>query len=69
MHNLHFHNNRRRAEYILKNIHTDFNGSHQTSETHGEKYFLSFIDDYSKLVIKFFVSKKDKGIWILNAAC
>lgn len=50
MHNLPFQNNRRRAEDILEIVHTDLNGPHRTAGCHGEKYFLSFIDDYSKLI-------------------
>ncbi|CAB3253225.1 unnamed protein product [Arctia plantaginis] len=40
-------NNRRKAEEILEIVHTDVNGPHQTTGYNGEKYFLSFIDDYS----------------------
>lgn len=49
MHNLPFENNRKRAKEILQIIHTDLNGPHPTIGKGGEKYFLSFVDDYSKL--------------------
>ncbi|CAG4974137.1 unnamed protein product [Colias eurytheme] len=58
MHNLPFHNNRRKAEEILDIVHTDLNGPHQTTGYNGEKYFLSFIDDYSKLVKVYCIRSK-----------
>jgi len=58
MHNLPFNNNRRKAEDILDIVHTDLNGPHQTTGYHGEKYFLSFIDDYSKLVKVYCIRSK-----------
>lgn len=47
--NLPFNNNRSRAKEILELVHTDLNGPHATTGYRGEKYFLTFIDDYSKL--------------------
>ncbi|KAF2892764.1 hypothetical protein ILUMI_13408 [Ignelater luminosus] len=58
MHNLPFHNNRRRAEDILEIVHTDLNGPHQTTGYEGEKYFLTFIDDYSKLTKVYCIQTK-----------
>ncbi|KAF2902477.1 hypothetical protein ILUMI_03710, partial [Ignelater luminosus] len=58
MHNLPFHNNRRRAENILEIVHTDLNGPHQTTGYEGEKYFLTFIDDYSKLTKVYCIQTK-----------
>lgn len=60
MHNLPFQNNRRRAEDILEIVHTDLNGPHHTIGDHGEKYFLSFIDDYSKLVKVYCIRMKSE---------
>lgn len=48
MHNLPFKNNRTKAREVLEIVHTDLNGPHSTTGLNGEKYFLSFIDDYSK---------------------
>ncbi|CAB3248534.1 unnamed protein product [Arctia plantaginis] len=60
MHNLPFQNNRRKAEEILEIVHTDVNGPHQTTGYNGEKYFLSFIDDYSKLTKVYCIKTKDE---------
>jgi len=48
MHNLPFENKRTRANDFLEIIHTDLNGPHSTTGYNGKKYFLSFIDEYSK---------------------
>lgn len=48
MHNLPFENQRYRAKDLLEIVHTDLNGPHGTTGNNGEKYFLTFIDDYSK---------------------
>ena len=58
MHNLLLKNNRREAEDILYIVHTDLNGPHQTTGYHGEKCFLSFIDDCSKLVKVYCIKSK-----------
>lgn len=50
MHDLSFENQRKRAKDLLEIVHTDLNGPHSTIGNTGEKYFLSFIDDYSKAV-------------------
>lgn len=49
MHDTPFDNNRKRANDILEIIHTDINGPHPTTGNRGERFFLSFVDDYSKL--------------------
>ena len=46
--NVPFKNKRTRATVALELIHTDLNGPHKTIGYCGEKYFLTFIDDYSK---------------------
>lgn len=48
MHNLPFENQRYRVKDLLEIVYTDLNGLHRTTGNNGEKYFLSFIDDYSK---------------------
>lgn len=47
--NLPLKNDRGKATDILQIIHTDVNGPHSTGYG-GEHYFLTFIDDNSKLV-------------------
>jgi len=49
MHNLKFENQRERANDLLDIIHTDLNGPHNMTGNNDEKYFLTFIDDYSKV--------------------
>jgi len=49
MRKLHFEINRKRATDILELIHTDVNGPHNTTGYDGSRYFLSIIDDYSRL--------------------
>ena len=46
-HNLPFSNNRTKAKNILEIIHTDVRDPFKTTGFNGEKYFVSFIDDYS----------------------
>lgn len=46
MHNLKFENNRTRAEYCGQIIHSDIKYL-DVKGFNGEKYFVSFIDDYS----------------------
>ena len=48
MANVPFENERSKTSEILELIHTDLNGPHRTTGSDGEKFFLSFIDDYSK---------------------
>jgi len=60
MHNLPFENNRRKAKEILEIVHSDLNGPHKTTGNCGEKYFLSFIDDYSKLAKVYCIKSKDQ---------
>ena len=61
MHNLPFQNNRSKAKEILEIVHTDLNGAHSTVGINGERYyFLSFIDDYSKLARVYTIKTKDQ---------
>ena len=48
MANVRFENERSKNSEILELIHTDLNGPHRTTGSDREKFFLSFIDDYSK---------------------
>lgn len=41
-------------------IHTDLNGPHNTTGYGGEKYFLTFIDDYSKCTRNFCIKSKSE---------
>ncbi|KAK9703337.1 hypothetical protein QE152_g29410 [Popillia japonica] len=39
-------------------VHTDLNGPHSTVGLNGEKYFLTFIDDYSKVAKTYIIKSK-----------
>jgi len=58
MHNLKFKNNRYKAREILEIVHTDVNRPHATTGYDGSKYFLSFIDDYSKCAVVYTINNK-----------
>lgn len=58
MHNLPFENDRKRAKEILEIVHTDLNGPHPTVGNCGVRYFLSFVDDRSKLAKVFCIKSK-----------
>jgi len=58
MHNLPFDNKRTRAKDLLEIVHSDVNGPHRCFGYGGEKYFVSFIDDYSKLAKTYIVKSK-----------
>jgi len=60
MHNLPFKNNRTRANDILELVHSDLNGPHKTTGFDGSKYFLSFVDDYSKLAVIYTINSKSE---------
>lgn len=62
MHNMPFKNNRKRASEILELVHTDLNGPHNTVGNGVERYFLSFIDDYSKLAKVYCIKSKSEVI-------
>lgn len=48
MHNIPFENNREKAKDILEIVHTDVCGPFKTTNCR-EEYFVSIIDDYSKI--------------------
>lgn len=58
MHNLPFKINRTRANEILNIVHTDSNGPHSNIGYDGSKYFLTFLDDYSKCSIVYAIKSK-----------
>ena len=58
MTNVPFENNRSKTTEILELIHTDLNGPHSTTGYGGEKYFLTFVDDYSKCARIFCIKSK-----------
>lgn len=60
MHNLRFENNRYRAQEILEIVHTDVNGPHTTTGYDGSKYFVTFIDDYSKCAVVYSIKSKNE---------
>lgn len=60
MHNLPFKNNRTKAREIMEIIHTDVCGPFKTTGFNGEKYFISFIDDYSKIARIYCIKSKDE---------
>lgn len=60
MSNVPFENNRTKTTEILELIHTDLNGPHNTNGYGGEKYFLTFIDDYSKCTRIFCIKSKSE---------
>ena len=60
MHNLPFNNNRIKAKDILEIIHTDVCGNFKTENLNGERYFVSFIEDYSKIAKVYCIKSKDQ---------
>ena len=60
MHSLPFSNDRIKAQDILKIIHTDVYDSFKTAGLTGEKYFVSFIDDYSKIAKVYCIKSQDE---------
>lgn len=45
---------------ILELVHTDLNGPYSTTGYGGEKYFLKFIDDFSKCTMTYCIKTKDQ---------
>lgn len=60
MHNVSFENNRHRAKELLEIVHTDVCGPFKTTGFQGEKYFISFIDDYSKISKVYVMKSKEE---------
>jgi len=60
MNNLPFHDERTQAEEIMQIISSDVNGPHQTIGFDGSKYFVTFIDEYSKCAIVYTIKSKNE---------
>lgn len=60
MTNLKFDNNRRKANKILEIIHTDVHGPVTQTGYQGERYFVSFIDDFSKIAVVYCIKQKSE---------
>lgn len=60
MHNLSFGTGQTKAKELLEIIHTDLNGPHTITGYGGEKYFMTFIDDYSKCTMIYCLKSKDQ---------
>lgn len=60
MHNVPFGNKKYRVKEILEIVYMDLSGPHATVGNLEEKYFLSFVDDYSKLTKIYCIKTKDK---------
>ena len=60
MHNIRFENNRSRATEILQLVHTDVNGPHRNTGYDGSRYFLTFIDDFSKCTLIYTIKNKSE---------
>lgn len=58
MSNLPFENNRRRATELLEIVHTDVNGPITPTGRDGKRYFVSFIDDYSRQAVVCVIKNK-----------
>lgn len=50
-----------RAESLLEIIHTDLCGPTKTLSIGGARYFLLFVDDYSRMVFVYFLKTKDEA--------
>lgn len=55
-------NKRTKVKETLELIHTDLNGPHNTTGYCGEKYFLTFIDAYSKCASIYCIKAKSETI-------
>ncbi|KAF2890836.1 hypothetical protein ILUMI_15337, partial [Ignelater luminosus] len=60
MTNLKFKNNRTRANDILEIIHTDVNGPISPTGYKGERYFVSFVEDFSKIAVVYCIKHKSE---------
>ena len=58
--NLSFGEGRSRASDVLEIVHTDVNGPHKTLGNNEERFFVTFIDDYSKFVVVYAIKAKSE---------
>jgi len=56
-----FHNRDSRAEAILERVHTDVCGPFSTASTAKQRYYVIFIDDFSRKCWIVFMQKKDQN--------
>jgi transposase InsO family protein len=55
-----FHDRDSRAEAILERVHSDVCGPFSTASTAKHRYYVIFVDDYSRKCWIFFMQKKDQ---------
>ncbi|KAJ0577826.1 putative RNA-directed DNA polymerase [Helianthus annuus] len=60
LHKLPFHSSTRRATQVLEVIHTDVCGPMPVKSLGGSRYFLLFIDDFSRMTWVYFIEKKSE---------
>lgn len=60
MHNLPFKNKRKRATELLGIVHTDVNGPQKFRGYDGSRYFVTFVDDLSRLAIVYTIKSKSE---------
>ena len=60
MHSLPLKNKRTKVKDSLEIVHTDLNGPQSLIGNRGEKYFVTFTDDYSKLVKVYPIKSRDQ---------
>lgn len=53
-------NGQTRSNDVLELVHTDVNGLHNMVGGHGERYLVTFIDDFSKFAMVHTVRSKDE---------
>src|SRR3954469_16406153 len=51
----------KRSNQLLQVIHTDICGPMNTTTRQGSRYFVSFIDDYSRKAVVYFIATKDQA--------
>ena len=57
-----FHERTERTSTPLELIHTDIFGPARTTTNGGNRYFISFIDDYTRKAYVYFLSTKDDAL-------
>jgi len=57
----------KRAKDILELVHTDICGPFPTPSWNGQKYFISFIDDYSRYGYLYLIHKKSQSLEVFKS--
>ncbi|CAH2099085.1 unnamed protein product [Euphydryas editha] len=57
-----FKSSHSRAIHLLETVHSDICGPMETTSIGGAKYFITFIDDFSKKVFVYFLKKKSEAL-------